>query len=56
MEMVLEKQKSKTQRTIDLLSLKEATARSAAAQPDIDRIAREANTGWWEKNRSRYIE
>jgi len=44
------------QRTIDLLSLKEATARSAATQPDVDRLAREAGKGWWEKNRSRYIE
>ena len=43
------------QRTIDLISLKEATARSVATQEDIDLLAKEANKGWWAKNRSRYI-
>ena len=43
------------QRTIDLLSLKEATARSVASQEDIDQLAKEANEGWWAKNRERYI-
>jgi hypothetical protein len=43
------------QRTIDLLSLKEATARSVATQEDIDLLAKEVNNGWWKKNRSKYI-
>ena len=43
------------QRMIDLLSLKEATARSVATQADIDALAKDANKGWWAKNRSRYI-
>ena len=43
------------QRTIDLISLKEATAHSVATQEDIDLLAKEANKGWWEKNRSKYI-
>ena len=43
------------QRTVDLLSLKEATARSVATQEDIDLLAKEANKGWWAKNRERYI-
>jgi hypothetical protein len=43
------------QRTIDLLSLKEATARSEATQEDIDLLAKEINRGWWAKNRSKYI-
>ena len=43
------------QRTIDLISLKEATARSAATQDDIDLLAKEANKGWWTKNRRRYV-
>jgi len=43
------------QRTIDLISLKEATARSVATQDDIDLLAGEVNKGWWERNRSRYI-
>jgi len=43
------------QKTIDLISLKEANARSVATQEDIDLLAREANKGWWKKNRSKYI-
>jgi len=43
------------QRTIDLISLKEATARSVATQKDIDSLAKEVNKGWWAENRSRYI-
>ena len=43
------------QRTIDLLSLKEATARSEAIQEDVDLLSKEVNKGWWTKNRARYI-
>ena len=43
------------QKTIDLISLKEATARSVATQEEIDLLSDEANKGWWAKNRSRYI-
>ena len=43
------------QRTIDLISLKEATARSVATQEDVDLLAKEVNKGWWAKNRSRYV-
>ena len=43
------------QRMIDLVSLKEATARSVATQEDIDLLAKEVNKGWWAKNRSRYM-
>ena len=43
------------QRTIDLISLKEVTARSAATQEDIDLLAEEINKGWWAKNRNRFI-
>ena len=43
------------QRTIDLISLKEATIRSVAMQEDIDFLAKEVNKGWWMKNRSRYL-
>ena len=38
------------QRMIDLISLKEATARSVASQDDIDLLAKEVNQGWWAKN------
>ena len=43
------------QRTIDLISLREVTARSTATQKDIDALAKEVNKGWWAGNRSRYI-
>ena len=43
------------QRTIDLISLKEATSRSVATQEDIDLLAEEVNKGWWDKNRGHYI-
>ena len=43
------------QRTIDLISLKEATARSVATREDIDLLAKEANKGWWAKNRSKCV-
>ena len=43
------------QRTIDLISFKEATTRSVATQKEIDLLAKEVNKGWWAKNRKRYI-
>jgi hypothetical protein len=43
------------QRTIDLISLKEATARSMATQEDIDLLSKEINKGWWAENRNRFI-
>ena len=43
------------QKTIDLISLKEATARSVATQEEIDLLAKEAKKGWWAKNRSCYV-
>ena len=43
------------QRTIDLISLKAATVRSAASQEEIDLLAKEANKGWWVENRNRYV-
>jgi uncharacterized small protein (DUF1192 family) len=43
------------QKMIDLISLKEIAARSAATQEEIDVLADEVNKGWWEKNRNRYL-
>ena len=43
------------QRMIDLLSLKEANARSIATQEDIDLLVNEVKKGWWEKNGSRFL-
>ena len=44
------------QRMIDLISLKEANARSVATQEAIDQLAKEVNKGWWEKYGSRYVQ
>ena len=44
------------QRTIDLLSLKEANALSMATQTSIDTLVKEINSGWWEKNRNSFIQ
>ena len=43
------------QKMIDLLSLREANARSIATQEDIDILAKEVNKGWWAENRNRLI-
>ncbi|GHV24842.1 hypothetical protein FACS1894176_02010 [Bacteroidia bacterium] len=43
------------QRMIDLMTYKEATARSQATQSDVDIIAKEAKKGWWKANRERFI-
>jgi hypothetical protein len=43
------------QRMVDLISFKEATARSRATQEDIDSLAKEVNKGWWAENRNRFI-
>ena len=43
------------QRMIDLMTYKEATAKSSATQAEVDEIAREAKKGWWQANRERFI-
>ena len=43
------------QRLVDYLSYKEATSKSKAKQPDVDKLAKEVKKGWWTKNRSRFI-
>lgn len=43
------------QRVIDYLKYLEATAKSNVKQSDIDKLADEVNTEWWEKNKSRFI-
>jgi hypothetical protein len=43
------------QRMVDLISLKEAGARSVATQEDVDLLAKEVNKDWWIKNGSRYV-
>ena len=43
------------QRLVNLLSYKEATAKSEATQEDVDKLAKEVKQGWWEKNGSKYL-
>jgi hypothetical protein len=43
------------QRIIDLMTYKEATAKSMATQDEVDEIAKSAKKGWWQANRERFI-
>jgi hypothetical protein len=43
------------QRLVDYLSYKEVTSKSKAKQSDVDALAKEVKTGWWAKNRSRFV-
>jgi hypothetical protein len=43
------------QRFIDLMTYKEATAKSQATQAEVDEIAKSAKRGWWQANRQRFI-
>lgn len=42
------------QRLIDYLKYLEATANSKAKQSDIDALADEVNSTWWEANKERF--
>jgi hypothetical protein len=43
------------QRLIDYLKYLEATSNSKAKQSDIDKLADEVNSSWWEANKARFI-
>ena len=43
------------QRLIDYVKYLEATSKSKAMQSDIDKLADQVNSGWWTKNRKRFI-
>jgi hypothetical protein len=43
------------QRLIDYSKYLEATAKSKAKQSDVDKLADEVNSSWWEANNSRFI-
>jgi len=43
------------QRLIDYAKYLEATSRSQARQADIDNLADEVNTNWWNKNKHRFL-
>ena len=43
------------QKLVDLLSYKEATAKSEATQDDVDQLAKEVKKDWWAKNGGKFI-
>jgi len=43
------------QRFLNYLRYKEIVARSKATQEDVDKLAREVNKSWWEKNKHRFL-
>ena len=43
------------QRLIDYIKYLEATSKSKAKQSDIDKLADEVNSSWWEANKQRFI-
>ena len=43
------------QRLIDYAKYLEATSKSKARQSDVDRLADEVNTNWWNKNKHRFL-
>ena len=43
------------QRLIDYAKYLEATSQSQASQSDIDNLADEINTNWWNKNKHRFL-
>ncbi len=44
------------QRLIDNIKYLEATSKTKAKQSDVDKLADEVNTSWWERNRDRFLE
>jgi hypothetical protein len=42
------------QRLIDYIKYLEATAKSKVKQSDIDKLADEVNSSWWNKNHKRF--
>ncbi|MDR1762466.1 MAG: hypothetical protein LBR64_00720 [Dysgonamonadaceae bacterium] len=43
------------QRLIDYAAYLDATSKSTAKQSDIDALADEVNSGWWNKNKHRFL-
>ncbi len=44
-----------SQNLIDLLSMMEITNKSQASDEDINQLADEITSGWWEKNKNRLL-
>jgi hypothetical protein len=43
------------QRFLNYLRYKELVAQSRATQEDVDKLAKEVNKAWWEKNKQRLL-
>jgi hypothetical protein len=43
------------QNFIDYLKVKTITAKSSATSREIDKISKEINKSWWEKNKDRFV-
>lgn len=43
------------QDVVDFLVYKEAVSDSKATQSEVDKLAKEVKSGWWENNRSRLM-
>ncbi|GHT71991.1 hypothetical protein AGMMS50239_41320 [Bacteroidia bacterium] len=44
------------QDVIDYLRYKELTSNYSVSQSEVDRLAREINTNWWENNQTKFSE
>ncbi|WP_113925672.1 hypothetical protein [Cognataquiflexum aquatile] len=43
------------QRLLDFIKFREITSKSKATQQQIDDLAKQAKSSWWEENKRRYI-
>jgi hypothetical protein len=43
------------QRIIDYIRYLEITSKSQATQEDIDKLAKEINKAWWDKNKNKFL-
>ncbi|MCL6259558.1 hypothetical protein M3O96_10685 [Aquiflexum sp. TKW24L] len=43
------------QRLLDFIKFREITSKSKATQQQIDDLAKQSKSSWWEENKSRYI-
>lgn len=43
------------QRILDYIKFREIASKSKVTQNQIDELARESKSAWWEKNKSRFI-
>lgn len=44
------------QRILDYIKYREIVSKSKATQKQIDELARESKSSWWEKNKNRFVQ